>query len=338
MATTTLAKEKALAQDAVLRTKTTRVSDQLDERQKRKAAEAKRRAQEQKRQAEHRAYEQRQHENEARRQREKDEAFGGSAWFEMLSNEDYLKLVAHLRKEGLTILKSRIFEERGMQKRVRNAFIEMMDVVASTSKTRENSGTLHATLFPVGNDYYPRNHGYVVVTILKQWEARTRTGSLIADYDARDQVTSFNGRSATLKGLIPARDLFAGLVLSGTAKASMSVSTSYRTVDAKVKDLLVLVGNVTSELLTVEDQYFVERISEEYLPTIVKSAGLSKNLDGDARREAESNFMAQLSLMEEKLTRIQQDSANKVLTAVRSQTDFLVEAFTRSAEQDALTI
>lgn len=264
--------------------------------------------------------------------RERDEAFGGRLWFKNLSEEDYKSLIAHLRVQGLEALKARLFEKRGDQKMVQRAFIEAMDDLAKSHKTTESYYELWHGLFKDREDRWTSydSENTVLVSIIEWWVDQARTKKLGNNHRARNVHDGLRNLAETARGTLPKKGLFDGLILSGIAQTAISKSVTYNEVNVKVKDVLHILSSVTVELLNAEDKYFVDNITGSYLPEIIRCADLAKNLEGDARKEAGTNFMAQLDLIEEKLTRIQSEASNKVLIAVRSQTQFLAEAITKA--------
>ena len=98
-------------------------------------------------------------------------------------------------------------------------------------------------------------------------------------------------------------------------------------VTAVFKKIAALVAELQKMKLSPEDEYFMESITNEYLPSISNAAKSLTVADEWTRVEANRNFVTQLSLIEKRLTELLDGAHEGTLREVKVQTSFLRQKF-----------
>lgn len=254
--------------------------------------------------------------------------FGSAEWFQGLTEEDYQAFLAHLSSKTAMVFKVKRFIEAKDNSDIARMYQQVLTLAGEADRSSlENNQTICDVIFT--------NYSKSLVT-LSQHGGTALFYNNIGYENHKAYVVNWKQKMMEIKtgGTI---DLFSDLKLNN-ASTGLAKGTSYGVVNEKVATITARLADIIVENLEAEDQYFVEQISDSYLPQIVNAAMDMRNLRGAERDEAEKMFATQLDLIDQKLSGIIVDSSQRMLASVRNQTNFLTASLTGKAPAHELTM
>lgn len=244
--------------------------------------------------------------------------FGTVQWVQEASHEEWTEMLGHLRKRVNRLLMTEdTFWGSYIDESIREDLNDAIELLEKLDPAR-NPAKLHKLVFV---------HIVNMVKLVNKYDTfkAGRIASIIAWRRAR---RCYYRAASHVKKMDNKKELhvFADFLPAQKAIASTQM-TPFETVNTRIKEMKVVLDQLSSVSLTTEDVYLLSEIKDSYIPHIVKAASELKISSAINTAEVEKHFLTQLELVQKQLQELVDRKVADTFNDVLIQTQFLSEKF-----------
>lgn len=248
--------------------------------------------------------------------------FGSFRWFVKLQDDDYAQLISHMGQKTSEFFVTNRFTTIESNNKVRHWIFSGVTVLEKADRSSlRKKFRIWKLLFRTFPSIIEQLGKYGKDTVLTVTTDELHHGIF------GTQFSHFNRCAFALptKSSVMT-SFFDGFELLSAPNPKTIATTSYAEVNNRIPALLDKVKELSVAQLTAEEQYFVDQVEKTYIPEVVNSALSMKFVSGPQRTAAEKNFATQLSLIDQKLKQLLDNSSQMMLESVQNQTAFLTSS------------
>jgi len=244
--------------------------------------------------------------------------FGTVQWVQEASHEEWKEMLGHLQKRINRVLMTEdSFWDGNIDESIREDLNDAIKLLEKLDPAR-NSAKLHNLVFV---------HIVNMMKLVSKYDT-FRAGKIASIVAWRKARRCYYKVANHVKKVDNKKELhvFADFLPAQKAITSTQM-TPFETVNTRIKEMKVVLDQLSSVSLTTEDEYLLSEIKNSYIPHIVKAASELKMSSAINTTEVEKHFLTQLELVQKQLQELVDRKVTDTFNDVLTQTQFLSEKF-----------